>query len=322
MAYVAVAKRDAGKSASKTQIDGIIDNQSDFQARVATLEEGGLINRSFEAPGDVATEAASWTKTLGAGGTIARVSTDQYDGQWAMKFTRTSGGGNAAGDITSDLFPFVEGTELDFGGYYKTDAGVASKVTALFFDEGGVSSTGTAVLAAATTLTTEWTPITGATVTAPAGTRYAAIKIEGATSDVDVAGSAYFDAVELTAKTVNNFNSTGEFSTPDDFPAAAVAIDVWIPDGASTVEVFFEMKTNDGGEIAQARAIIGANLGTSQTTNSTSYVDKSSVITIGSEFGWVVVSLQYGQQDTGGTGDAFILITASGDLTEENIEVN
>lgn len=313
-----IAKQDIGKSVPKTQTDAIIDAIAALDGRVFTIEGSILVNGDFESAGDDATEAAGWTKSLGTGGTIARVDTDAYSGEWSMKFSRTAGGGNSAGDITSDQFPFTEFTTLDLTGWYMSDAVIASKITALFYDEDGVG-TGSEVLAAATTIETLWTPIGGNTVTSPAGTRFAEIKIEGATSDADVSGSAWFDGLTLEAGTPNEFNGTGELThTGDSDWTTATTADVWIPDGATTLSISAELKVD--ANVGSYRIRIGANNGTQQDNSSAVYIEKTSVLTIGSETGRnTLVILEFKISNPAST--VFLKVTASGDITEENIVV-
>lgn len=291
---------------------------SNLNARLGTVESGELINRSFEAEGDDATEAAGWTQTEGAGGTISRVDTENYHGEWSMKFNRVAGGGNNAGDILSDPFTFAEFTELILGGYYQADAALASKIEAQFFDEDLVS-VGSVVLAAATTIQTLWTPFTvsGDSV---GGTRFAKLLIAGATADVDVAGNAYFDGLSLEAIDPNAFIATGNFNTTNTSFVTATTAKVWIPTGAATAAITVQHRQTAGGETAEYRARIGGNNGTTQTASSTSFVSKTSVITIGSEEGYQTVTIEH--RRIGAIGSSDMNVVASGDLTEENIAVN
>jgi hypothetical protein len=156
----------------------------------------GVPNPSFENDTDVDGTPDNWTLNLYTGGTFDLDDTSPNHGAKCAKFTHPGGAGNGGGYLTSSYL------ECSPTIYYwlsfllwASAAGMKNIVSVKFYDEDQSYLSETVLLsstsnpATATFYTYVFIP--------PAGARYMKIVLTGGYNDTDVAGSAYFDAVEI-----------------------------------------------------------------------------------------------------------------------------
>lgn len=154
----------------------------------------GLLNGSFEYDVDGDGIPDNWTRTLLAGGSSGLDTTNPQHGAKCLYFTHPGGAGNGGGYADSD---YIECSELE--NYYleftikSSAAGIHNLVEIYFYNKSkGYISTGTAHNAnspdtVAHYYTYQFTP--------PANARYFKVRVLGGQTDVNQAGTVYFDGV-------------------------------------------------------------------------------------------------------------------------------
>lgn len=276
MSITIPSKIAAGKAILKAFLDAIIDALTAIDAYIQAIVSTGTPNGSFESAGATATQAAAWTLANGTGGTVQRVSTQHTHGAYSLKFTRTLGASNTGGTAESlDYIPIAPGSYSIALWYWATVA-LESKVEILFYNESqSYISTATAHL------------LTGVIARrylfegdVPGGARYAKVRITGGTATVNLAGDAYFDDVGFSATGNRPIMDGLEYSTNQTSLTTVASIKIFIPSTATTLSITSNLKTDTGGLTASYRVNILTTNGTTQTTGSTAYTAKTSVITI------------------------------------------
>lgn len=210
MSFTVITKPSVGDPVKKQSlVDPLIDNATDLNARLSTLEQAKVVNFSFEIDSDSDGEPDGWTVTLydsGASG-IADASSStglSYDGRYSLYFTRTTGGTPVGGGYaeTTDFLNVKGGRDYFLRWASKsTDATIKNVVEVVWYDEDQATvSTSTAYSAAAGN-PTSWRAH-GKKLSAPSTARFAKIRLIGgaqvtASAAGDVAATVYFDAVEF-----------------------------------------------------------------------------------------------------------------------------
>ncbi len=188
----------SGKPLTQAKARKIKDNFDYLYGLSGVTESIGIPNGSFEIDADADGTPDSWTKNLYAGGTGALYSVSPASGERAWSFTHPGGASNGGGYLDSD---YVEVSNL-FAYYlswavWATAAGMRNKVIIRYF------SAAKADLSADETLynsiQNSVTPFACvASFTPPANARFAKVRLVGGYTDTDVAGTAYFDAIQMT----------------------------------------------------------------------------------------------------------------------------
>ncbi|WKZ32920.1 MAG: hypothetical protein QY316_00505 [Thermodesulfobacteriota bacterium] len=216
MAYEAITDNDivVGRPAKRSLWQKIKGN---FEHLFSIAVEGGLKNGSFETDTDEDGIPDNWTRSLYPGGSAGFDTDNPMHGTRAYRFTHPGGGGNGGGYLDSD---YVEVSSLDQNSIKlnirSSVSGIRNIVQVRYFDKDKVFLSSadlynaTAPDANARSLSYNFTP--------PANARYIKIRLIGGYTDTDVAGSTYFDGVQLfqspdTAITLSKLKMTqGSYS--------------------------------------------------------------------------------------------------------------
>lgn len=217
MAYEAITDNDivVGKPTKRSLWQKVKGN---FEHLFSIAVEGGLKNGSFETDTDEDGIPDNWTRSLYPGGTAGFDTDNPMHGARAYRFTHPGGAGNGGGYLDSD---YIEVSSLDQH-YVKfslrsSAAGIKNIVQLRYYDKDKVFASSTDLYnaaapdTAARSLSYNFTP--------PANARYIKIRLIGGYTDTAVAGSTYFDGVELLSQigpqavTLSNLKMTqGSFS--------------------------------------------------------------------------------------------------------------
>ncbi|MBE7415076.1 MAG: hypothetical protein HS130_07580 [Deltaproteobacteria bacterium] len=191
--------------------------KGNFEHLFSIAVEGGLKNGSFETDSDNDGIPDNWTRSLYPGGSAGFDTDNPIHGARAYRFTHPGGAGNGGGYLDSD---YIEVSSLDQNSIKlnirSSVTGIKNIVQVRYFDKDKVFLSSadlynaTAPDTNARSLSYNFTP--------PASARYIKIRLIGGYTDTDVAGSTYFDGVQLfqspdTAITLSKLKMTqGSFS--------------------------------------------------------------------------------------------------------------
>lgn len=248
----------------------------------------GVPNASLEIDADEDGVPDQWTRHLYAGGTGAFETDDPAHGSRAYKFVHPGGAGNGGGYLTSDYIEAAAGAALV--GFWLKCTNAATKVLAelLCYDEDQIQLAGDddarGFYRNATDNPTDWSFMVGAAVL-PAGTRYVKLRFYGGVDDVDEAGTVYFDFPRMfyprpseagSFLNVITHNSAAEREAVGTSYQKVKEITVAF---TGTLAVAFDLRRNPAGPgtpLVYGRVYRnGGAVGTEQSTNSATYVNKS-----------------------------------------------
>jgi hypothetical protein len=200
MSWTNITKPSVGDPTKKQAFaDAVIDDLTFLKSAVDSLGAKSLIkNGSFEIDADADSIPDNWTRTVYTGGTFAIETTAPIHGAKAIKFTRASGAGNGGGYIESDYFEVTENRPLALRWqHYCSAAGLKDRVEVLWFTAAKAAcATASTTIYDSTANPTAWT-VQAASAGPPSTARYAKLRITGGYTDTDVAGSSYWDDVEI-----------------------------------------------------------------------------------------------------------------------------
>lgn len=272
------SKPASNEAAKKSLIDAIIDVLAVHDALLERAGDEGD-NGSFEIYIAGENTPVLWTRTLLQNGAGAKEETVVAHGLKSYKFTRVSGASNGGGYLESSQYISIgELMTATLRCFYKSTAALKSKIEIIYYNAAlSVIST---VAAATIQVATDWRVFYHSGFT-PGGARYAKIRLTGGTTDVDVAGSAYFDGLtaNFTPAYVPALPGLAYHGNPAVFtPVFTLAIP--IPASATTLAATVKTK-QWGGEDTLFR--IKTSLATGSTASSsgnTSYAPVTSTMTI------------------------------------------
>ncbi len=199
MSYNALTTTEttAGKPGKQSLFRKIKDNFDYLYSLVMSQSAGaGVPNGSFEIDSDSDGVPDNWTQSLYSGGAGAIETTSPAHGAQAYKFTHPGGAGNGGGSLTSGYLEISP--NLDYVLRYITwasAAGMKNIVRITYYTAAKVEISSEDLY----TSTSNPTTATGYTsrLTVPATARYLKIILIGGYTDTDVAGSAYFDGIDI-----------------------------------------------------------------------------------------------------------------------------
>lgn len=200
MAWSNITKPSVGDPTKKQAFaDAVIDDLTYLKSAVDSLGAKSLIkNGSFEIDADADSIPDNWTRTTYTGGTFAIETAAPIHGAKAIKFTRASGAGNGGGYIESDYFEVTENRPLALRWqHYCSAAGLKDRVEVFWFTAAKAAcATASTTIYESTANPTAWT-VQAASAGPPSTARFAKVRITGGYTDTDVAGSSYWDDVEI-----------------------------------------------------------------------------------------------------------------------------
>ncbi len=177
-----------------------IKDSLDFLNGIAGGDGTALANGSMELDSDASGEPDSWTRATFSAGTVERTTTtaEVAHGLAAIKMVHPGGGANGGGTLESDYIACQDTRvwHLNFD-HRATAAGMKNEVVVRYFDEAKSDLAADETIYSSTANPTAWDVIR-AYINPPATARFMKIKLIGGKDDIDVAGSAFFDGLELS----------------------------------------------------------------------------------------------------------------------------
>ncbi|MGK2905051.1 MAG: hypothetical protein ACSLFH_01730 [Desulfuromonadales bacterium] len=177
-----------------------VKNSLDYLNGVlSAVDVTGLSNGSFEVASDAANPDVpdGWVKSLYAGGSGGRDTVSPQHGAACLKFTHPGGAGNGGGYLTSNyvvcspLAPIL----LEVA-HWATNAAMHNAIHLLFYDAAKLYiSTAVAYDTTVNSVSPGLFLVGGVP---PASARFVKVRLMGGLTDVNAAGSAYFDAATLS----------------------------------------------------------------------------------------------------------------------------
>ncbi len=194
----------------------------------------GLPNNSFEVDSDSDGTPDGWTKNLYAGGSGGIDTVSPIHGSACIKFVHPGGAGNGGGYLTCDYVscsPLVP-VFLELA-HWVTNAAMHNQIQLLFYNAAKLYLSTTTVYDAALNPTTPGLFLVGATP--PASARFMKVRLIGGQTDVNAAGSAYFDGSTLSPVFVNrNRAAIQDFTLSE---VGSGTSDTWVNVGAAQTAI-------------------------------------------------------------------------------------
>lgn len=157
---------------------------------------GSPSNGSFEIDSDSDGVPDGWTKDLYPGGSGAFETTNPAHGAKAWKFIHPGGAGNGGGYLTSDYVEIAQIKTYVLGFiHWASVAGMKNQVYVRYYDKDKIYISETQLYSSTANPTSPTYFI--AAFTPPANARYIKVRGIGGYTDTNVAGTAYFDDIEL-----------------------------------------------------------------------------------------------------------------------------
>lgn len=259
--YTELDKLEVKDGLDKPFLDALVDNVAFLKSSLDQLLGETITNPSFENDLDDSGVPDTWAVTLYQAGVSAIEESKVAHGARAYKFTRTSGTGNGGGEIENEAFSVISEGEVEIELFYAASAALKSKVEVDFYD------------AARSLISTVSNTIQDKTCfkryvftyTAPAGARFYKVRCIGGATDVDVAGSCYFDGIRSNftyydyADHADAINFTGISISQGSWQTVGT-VDLFIPSDCSTFKMTLAVTESGGsGGTIRARFQIGAN---------------------------------------------------------------
>lgn len=202
MPYVNISKPNQGDVTLKSWADAVVDNLTFFNSIISGLTAMVVPNGSFELDSDADGEPDEWESTLYTGGSMAitgdgLADTDCNHGRRAIKFTSPGGSGNGGGYVQTADFIDVSPMRLFVLSWQlkSTAAAVRNKVNVMFYDAAQTLISTTTIFSSVDN-PTDWLVMRGAALP-PSTARYAKVQLVGAENTTTVAGSVYWDDVQI-----------------------------------------------------------------------------------------------------------------------------
>jgi hypothetical protein len=211
MSYTQITKPTQGDPTQKSTIDALIDNDAYFQGIISSLTGFSVPNGSFELDSDADGTPDSWMFVRsGNAGTYVISGTGLADtncthGRRAINITSPGGATNGGYEMTTE--DYIECSPnspviLSFE-HFSTVANIYNKVEILYYDGSQIAVAPETLYNNITTNPTSWKAFVFFSAP-PTTARYMKVRITGAGNTSTVAGSAYFDNVQLIQPRFNN----------------------------------------------------------------------------------------------------------------------
>lgn len=283
----------------------IKDNFDYLYSTIAGATGVSFPNGDFEMDSDESGVPDNWAISLFPGGSQSLDTAAPGSGSKCLKFVHPGGTGNGGGYAKSDYIPYAGAGWVTM--LIKATAAMKNKVTAYWYgkDKAVISST---VLDERTNTPTNWTPLICSLNSPPAGAKYVRIELVGGDTSVNVAGSAYFDAVQFTpwAPTFHLPYSLSQASISTTDWANITGQQITIPLLANQLTSYIEIRIevtyerySSSGYNAYTRLRIDTTYGpTSGPFTNTSY--ETDTLTIDAGQGGQKTLYIQGRRDTGG----------------------
>ena len=199
MAYSALttAETASGKPWAQAKTRKLKDNFDYLYGLIGSSAAVGIPNGSFEIDADADGVPDSWTKNLYAGGTGGFYTTSPASGAQSYYFTHPGGASNGGGYLTSDyiecstLLNYIIAVTL-----WSTAAGMKNKVQVQFYTKAKAAN-GAAVDLYNSVANPTAAKVFLLSVKPTASSAYFKVILVGGFTDTDVAGTTYFDDVQL-----------------------------------------------------------------------------------------------------------------------------
>jgi hypothetical protein len=154
-------------------------------------------NGEFEIDSDSDGIPDNWTASTYPGGTVTLDTSGKLSGNNCIKMVHPGGSGNGGGYIDSDYMPVSANTPFFFSWlHYATAAGMKNQVLVRWYDASKVYISSTTVYDS-TSNPTSAKHFLGWSGNPPSTAKFFKIRFVGGESSVNVAGTAYFDAVTV-----------------------------------------------------------------------------------------------------------------------------
>jgi len=194
----------------------IKDNLDYLYGNIAvTGGSGGVPNGSFEIDSDNDGIPDKWTRSLYPGGSGAYETTNPAHGAMAYRFTHPGGTGNGGGYLESDYIEITQLRRYFLCFVTWASASGMRNIVRIAYYNAAKTYLSAADVYNSTSNPTSQTMLFRA-FTPPSGARYMKVLLIGGATDVNVAGTAYFDCVSLDLIPQWNFTPSwtmGEVST-------------------------------------------------------------------------------------------------------------
>jgi hypothetical protein len=204
MAFEALTTTEtgAGKAIIQALMRKIKNNFDALFGILGTLAGSDIPNGSFEVDSTGSGIPDGWTLFTYPGGSVARDIATVAHGEASLKLVHPGGVGNGGGYATSDYVACnqLEKIALKFI-HWSTAAGMKNQVIIYWYTAAKVAcATPSITIYDSTANPTAATSFVKAPLP-PSTARFFKVRVVGGESSVDVAGSAYFDGLELTMTT-------------------------------------------------------------------------------------------------------------------------
>lgn len=192
----------AGKAIIQALMRKIKANFDALFGILGTIAGSDIPNGSFEVDSTGLGTPDGWTLFTYPGGTVERDTATVAHGEASLKMVHPGGGGNGGGYATSDYVACnqLEKLALKFI-HWATAAGMKNQVIIYWYTAAKVAcATPSTTLYDSTANPTTATSFVKEALP-PATARFFKVRVVGGESSVNVAGTAYFDGLELTMTT-------------------------------------------------------------------------------------------------------------------------
>jgi hypothetical protein len=220
MAFTSISQAEiaAGQPVTQALMQKVKDNDDYLYSQLGAGGggEGGIQNGSFEIDADADGVPDGWTKNLYPAGGGAIETASPAHGANAYKFVQQAGPGNGGGYLDmNDYLPCAPLIPLAFSWlHYATAAGMHNLVQVRWFDKAKVYLS-TSDVYNSTSNPTSWGRITRP-ATPLSSARFWKLRIVGGYTDTDIAGTAYFDGMEVSTPLSISICEGGSIAEIDD----------------------------------------------------------------------------------------------------------
>jgi hypothetical protein len=307
-----------GKALVQALFQRMKDNLDWLYAAIGGMASSEIPNGSFEIDSDGDGAPDGVTINLYAGGSSGLYTTAPGHASKSLYFTHPGGSGNGGGYGTLDYTPCSPYKPVPIAFItWATAAGMRNMVEMLWYDKDKVALSGGD---ASTTIYDSTTNPTGRTrflrvVTPPSDARYFKVVVRGGVDTVDVAGTAYFDGIEIdpAARIVVPGTGISEVSTTNTFftDVGSFTVDLGPVSSDSFAEFILRADLkNQGADTGSQRFRVGTHYSEPVDNVTGSYVGNTFRVLAGGVTGVVTVHMQlkseggytcYGRKPDAGT---------------------